>query len=177
MKTINKLIKLFFQILLFVPLIGQADVFVEVTATMIPPTCNIRSEDNSSPLKVSFGTHNIDNLDTLVVNKDFPLYITGCDFSRELAVILNPKGYSTFIYNGRLILATSTEGLGVNINDVTGGTVRALEVNQIQRIYPEKIDTAEYRVDLQAQLVNTLPVNQLVAGPFTSTMMILVTYY
>ncbi|MEQ4672509.1 type 1 fimbrial protein, partial [Providencia manganoxydans] len=82
----------------------------------------------------------------------------------------------TLLYNGKNILATSTDGLGIDFKEVTGGTVRPLEMSKKQRIYPERVDETLYRMDLQAQLVNAVPINQLAPGKFTSTVTLSVTY-
>lgn len=178
MKLINRLTTYLWCLLLLASM-GQADVLVDVTATMISPACDIRSEDSSSPLKISFGIIKIDNLSDLSVMsvmQNFPLYISGCHINKDLAIMLESKNDGSLVYNGKTILATSTDGLGINISDVTGGNVRPLNVGIKQLVYPEKIDATQYRMDLQAQLVNTVPVSQLAVGKFTSTMMVLVTY-
>ncbi|WP_300004074.1 fimbrial protein [uncultured Cedecea sp.] len=176
MKILNKMKKPLGLFLLFASLESHADVFIEVTATMVSPACNIRSENSESPLKIGFGTLNPENLNTTSSAKDFSIYISGCDFSKALAIVLNPKGGSTLLYNGKNILATSTDGLGIDFKEVTGGTVRALEVSKKQRIYPEQVDATLYRMDLQAQLVSAEPVNQLELGKFTSIVTFSVTY-
>ncbi len=163
-------------LLLFVALESHADVLVDITATMVDPACNIRSENSSSPLKISFGTLNPEALSKSTAIKDFSLYISGCNFSKSLAIVLNPKEGNTLLYNGKKILATSTVGLGIDFKEVTSGTVRALEVNKTQRIYPERVDATLYRMDLQAQLVNAVPISQLELGKFTSTITFSVTY-
>ncbi len=163
-------------LLLFVALESHADVLVDITATMVDPACNIRSENSSSPLKISFGTLNPEALSKSTAIKDFSLYISGCNFSKSLAIVLNPKGGGTLLYNGKNILATTTGGLGIDFKEVTGGTVRALEVSKKQLIYPEQIDATLYRMDLQAQLVSAVPINQLELGKFTSTVTLSVTY-
>lgn len=80
------------------------------------------------------------------------------------------------MHNGQLLLATTIEGLGINFNEITQGVVRPLDINSVQSNHPAQITTAEYRADLQAQLVGTIPVGQLSAGKFTSSMTVLVTY-
>lgn len=175
MKLTHKVTKYLWCLLLLTSM-GQADVLVDVTATMISPACDIRSEDSSSPLKISFGIIKIDNLSDLSVMQNFPLYISGCHINKDLAIMLEPKNDGSLVYNGKAILATSTDGLGIDISDITGGKVRSLNVGIKQLVYPEKIDATQYRMDLQAQLVNTVPVSQLAVGKFTSSMMVLVTY-
>ncbi|MGJ3355718.1 fimbrial protein [Providencia sp. Je.9.19] len=175
MKLTHKVTKYSWCLLLLTSM-GQADVLVDITATMISPACDIRSEDSSSPLKISFGIIKIDNLSDLSVMQNFPLYISGCHINKDLAIMLEPKNDGSLVYNGKAILATSTDGLGIDISDITGGKVRSLNVGIKQLVYPEKIDATQYRMDLQAQLVNTVPVSQLAVGKFTSTMMVLVTY-
>ncbi|EKT55338.1 fimbrial protein [Providencia burhodogranariea] len=177
MKIINQLNRSCLLLFLLQPLFSYADVLLDVTATMIEPTCDIRSENNSSPLKISFGTLNIDDVNKSKAVNNFPLYITGCNLNKNLAIILSPKGMGTLLYNGKKILATSISGLGIDFNEVTGGNVRSLDVSKKQRIYPENISSSQSKIDLQAKLVSTVPVNQLEAGKFTSTMTIAVTYY
>lgn len=176
MTILNKMKKPFGLLLLFTSLESQADVLVDVTATMVDQACNIRSENSSSPLKIGFGTLNLEALNKSVAVKDFSLYISGCNFSNSLAIVLTPKGGNTLLYNGKNILSTSTEGLGIDFKEVTGGTVRALEVSKKQRIYPERINATLYRMGLQAQLVSAVPINQLELGTFTSTVTLSVTY-
>lgn len=176
MTILNQIKKTLGLLLLFTALGSSADVLVEVTATMVDPACNIRSENSSSPLKIGFGALNPEALNKSAAVKDFSLYISGCNFNNSLAIVLNPKGGSTLLYNGKNILATSTDGLGIDFKEVTGGTVRALEMSKKQRIYPERVDATLYRMDLQAQLVNAVPINQLELGKFTSTVTLAVTY-
>lgn len=176
MKIPSKIKVPFWWCLLIIPLGSHADVLVEVSATMVDPTCNIRTENSSSPLKIGFGTLNPEDLNKSTAVKDFSLYISDCNFSNRLAIVLNPKGGNTLVYNGKNILATSTEGLGIDFKEMTGGTVRELEVSKKQRIYPVRIDATLYRIDLQAQLVSAVPVNQLEQGKFTSTVTLSVTY-
>ncbi|OAT38671.1 fimbrial protein [Proteus myxofaciens] len=156
---------------------SHADVLIDVTATMVEPVCNVRSENSSSPLKIGFNSVNIASLSQSAIVKDFSLYISDCNFNNTLAVMMTSKSGSTLLYNGKNILATSTDGLGIDFNEVTGGTVRPLEMNKNQRIYPERVDETLYRLDLQAQLVSTLPINELALGKFTSTVTFSVTYY
>lgn len=164
-------------LLLLASSLSQADVLIDVTATMVEPACNIRSENSSSPLNINFGTLNIDKLNTPDSVKGFSLYLTGCNFSKTLAIVLNPKGSSTLDYNGKNILSTNTEGLGIDFNDATGGgAARSLEVSQKQRIDPERINDTEYRMDIQAQLVSAIEPSELKPGKFTATVSILVTY-
>ncbi|HBO22403.1 MAG TPA: fimbrial protein [Providencia sp.] len=170
------IVKNVFWWLWVVPLGSHADVLVDVTATMVVPACNIRSENSSSPLKIGFNRVNLENLNNTEVVKDFSLYISGCNFSNELAILLNPKEGSTLLYNGKNILATSTKGLGIDFKDITGETVRPLEMGKKQRIYPERIEATLYRMSIQAQLVSAIPVNQLEQGKFTSTVTLSVTY-
>lgn len=177
MKILNKIKLLLGLCTSFVSLFCHGDVLINVSATMISPACNIRSENNSSPLKINFNTLNPEELNTSISTRNFPVYITGCDFSKNLAIILNPKGTNTLLYNGKKILATNIDGLGIKFNEITGGTTRSLEMNQTQRIYPERINSALYRMDLQAQLVNSIPITQLQLGKFTSSVTIAVTYY
>ncbi|AFH94312.1 MULTISPECIES: fimbrial protein [Providencia] len=177
MIRLNKLKQPLGLLLLLTVLESHADVLVDVTATMVDPACNIRSENSSSPLKIGFGTLNPNSLNTSAAVNDFSLYITGCNFNNTLAIVLSPKGGSSVLYNGKNILATSINGLGIDFKEVTGGTVRALEVSKKQRIYPERVDATLYRMDLQAQLVSTVPINQLALGKFTSTVTLSVTYH
>lgn len=176
MTRLNKMKKSLGLLLLFTVLESHADVLIDVTATMVDPACSIRSEDSSSPLKIGFGTLNPEALNKSTAVKDFSLYISGCNFSNNLAIVLNPKGGGTLLYNGNNILATSTKGLGIDFKEVTGGTIRALEMSKTQRIYPERVNTTLYRMDLQAQLVSAVPTNQLEPGKFTSTVTLSVTY-
>lgn len=176
MTILNKMKKPLGVFLLLATLEGYADVLIDVTATMVAPVCNIRSENSSSPLKIGFGILNPETLNELTGVKNFSLYLSDCDFSKSLAIMLNPKGGGTVLYNGKNILATSTNGLGIDFKEVTGGTVRALEVNKKQRIYPKQINATLYRMDLQAQLVSAVPINQLKLGKFTSTVTLSVTY-
>lgn len=176
MTILNKMKTPLGLLLLFFALESHADVLVDITATIVDPACNIRSENSSSPLKIGFGTLNPESLNKSAVVKDFSLYISDCNFSKSLAIVLNPKGGNTLLYNGKNILATSTGGLGIDFKEVTGGTVRALEVNKTQRIYPERIDATLYRMDLQAQLVSAVPITLLELGKFTSTITLSVTY-
>ncbi|AUU36344.1 MULTISPECIES: fimbrial protein [Proteus] len=176
MTILNQIQKPLGLLLLFTALGSSADVLVEVTASMVDPACNIRSENSSSPLKIGFGTLNPESLSKSTAVKDFSLYISGCNFNNSLAIMLNPKGRSTLLYNGKNILATSIDGLGIDFKEVTGGTVRALEMSKKQQIYPERVNSTLYRMDLQAQLVNAVPINQLTLGKFTSTVTLAVTY-
>lgn len=108
--------------------------------------------------------------------KNISLYITECNFSNNLVIVLNSKGSNNLIYNGKNILSTSKSGLGINFSEVTGGIIRTLELSAKQRIYPERIEDTLYRIDLQAQLVNVIPANQLELGKFTSTITLSIIY-
>ncbi|WP_249718702.1 fimbrial protein [Proteus faecis] len=173
-KKMNKVLWLFF---LFTPCFSYADVRLEVTATMINPACNIRSENNSSPLKIGFGSINPKSLKNADTSKNFSLYLSNCNFGNELAIVLNPKGYNTLNYQGRNILATSIEGLGVDFSNVTDDSARSIEISKKERISPKKISSDLYKVDLKAELVNTIPVNELELGKFASTITVAVVYY
>ncbi len=173
---LNKMKNLLGVALLFISLVCNADIFINISATMVEPVCNIRSENGSAPLKIGFDTLTISSLTKSPVVKDFSLYISDCNFNNTLAIVLNPKGGSTLLYKGKNILATSTDGLGIDINEVTGGTIRSLETSKKHKINPERINSTLYRVDLQAQLVNTVPINKLKLGKFNSIVTISVTY-
>ena len=176
MKQINKIRKYWWGLLIFISPVVNGDVFVDVVATMVDPACHVRSENNDSPLQINFGVVEINGAPGVSLTKDFPVYISGCNGGKGLSILLNPKGYGTQEYSGKQILSTSTKGLGVNLYDVTGGKTDSLGLNQLQPINPELISETEHRINLQAQLVNTLPVSQLSVGKFTSAMMISVTY-
>lgn len=161
---------------LLMPLFSQADVLVNVSATMVTPACNIRSENSSAPLNINFDLVNVDELGSEKASETFSLYLSDCDFNRNLAILLSPKGLGALSYNGKKVAATSLYGLGIDFNDITGGGERSLNVEQTQRITPEQVTVSEARIDLQARLVNAVPINQLESGRFTSTVTISVTY-
>lgn len=158
------------------PICGYSDVLINVSATMIAPACDIRSENSSSPLEIGFNTVNTASLDSEPQIKNFSLYISGCEFNRDLAIVMNPKGHKSILHDGKNILSTSIEGLGIDFKEVTGGAVRELEMDKKQRIYPERLDSSNYRVDLQAQLVSAIPLEELKPGRFSSSMTLSVTY-
>lgn len=162
---------------LFNATVTHADVLIDVTATMVDPACNIRSEDSSSPLNVNFRALNPEMVGKPASSQSFSLYITECNFTKTLGVVLNPKGVSSLPYQGKNILATSTEGLGIDLQETTGGKSRPLEVGKNQRIYPERLNDSEYRMDILAQLVNTIPTAELKKGKFSSTVTIAITYF
>lgn len=159
------------------PTISNADVLIDVTATMVDPACNIRSEDSASPLNISFGTLNPESIGKPEASRSFSLYITECNFMKTLGIVLNPKGVSALPYQGKNILATNITGLGIDFQETTGGKSRPLEMGKNQRIYPERLNENEYRMELLAQLVSTVPVAQLETGKFSSTVTIVVTYF
>lgn len=176
MKLINRLTILACSVLLLISTWSQADVAINVSASLIAPACSVRSENNNSPLKINFGTINPEELNTSTISKDFILYISDCNFSKNLAVILNPKSGSTLLYQGRNILATTIDGLGIDFTEISGGTNYSLEVSKKQRIFPQRVDDDLYRMDLKAQLVSAVPVKELKSGKFTSTVTFLVIY-
>ncbi|ENU1226037.1 MULTISPECIES: fimbrial protein [Providencia] len=177
MNTINWLSKFILCFLCF-SFIAKSDVLIDVSATLVDPACHLRSEDNSTPLKIHFGVINIPhNSDDISQSHTFPLYLTGCNWNKALGIMINPKNSNTMVYQGKNILSTDTDGLGININNITGGVAHPLEVNQIQQIFPEQIDATLQRIILQADLVSTLPASQLRAGKFSAIAMISVTYY
>lgn len=162
---------------LFSPVFSYADVLIDVTAIIFDPPCNIRSENNTSPLSIHFGTLNTESVGKTEASQSFSLYITECNFTKTLGVELNPKGGSSLPYQGKNILATSTEGLGIYLQETTGGTSRPLEMGKNQRIYPERLDDNQYRMDILAQLVNTVPTTELKKGKFSSTVTMAITYF
>lgn len=162
---------------LFSPVFSYADVLIDVTATMVDPACNIRSENSASPLNINFKTLNPESLGKPEASQSFSLYITGCNFTKTLGIVLNSKGVSVLPYQGKNILATTTAGLGIDLQETTGGKSRPLEMGKNQRIYPERLNDNEYRMELLAQLVNTVPVTQLEMGKFSSVVTIAVTYF
>ena len=146
MNTINWLSK-FVLCFLFLPFMSKSDVLIDVSATLVDPACHLRSEDNSTPLKINFGVINIPhNSDDISQSHIFPLYLTGCNWNKSLGIMINPKNSNTMVYQGKSILSTSTDGLGININNITGGVAHPLEVNQIQQIFPEQIDATLQRI-------------------------------
>lgn len=176
MKLINKIKKSFWPFLLLAPMWSQADVLINVTASVISPACDIRSENNTAPLKINFGTINPETLNDTTVIEDFSLYLSECDFNRNLAIIFSPKGSGSLMYKGKNILATGIDGLGVDFTDVTGGITRAIEVGKKQRISPQQVNSTLYRIDLKAQLVSAVPTKELKPGRFSSTVTLLVMY-
>lgn len=166
-----------YGVLLFFPLSSQADIEVNVTATMVDPICDLRGENNNSPLKINFGTVKTETLNKADAAQDFSLYISGCNFNRTLAIVLDPKGTNSLPYEGKNILATSIDGLGIDFAETTGDVNRPLETGKTQQIYPERINDTKYRIDLQAKLVSAMPIDQLELGQFTSAVTFSVTYY
>lgn len=177
MKLNNQIRHYFLGILVFFPLISQADIEINVMATMVDPICNLSSQDDSSPLNINFGTVKTETLNKVEAAQNFSLYISGCNFNRTLAISLNPKGTNSLPYEGKNILATSIDGLGIDFAETTGDVNRALEIGKTQQIYPERIDNTKYRIDLQAKLVSAVPIEQLELGQFTSAVTFSVTYY
>lgn len=177
MNLVKKMMQILWLLSLLVPCVSHASVQLVVTATMTEPACNIRSKNNSSPLKIGFGSINPKSFENADTSKNFSLYLSSCNFGNELAIVLNPQGYNTLNYQGRQVLATSIEGLGVDFSNVTDGSNRPIEVSKKERISPKKINNDLYRLDLQAKLVNTIPVNELELGKFTSTVTVSVVYY
>lgn len=163
-------------LLVMLPVTTWADVIMEVTASMVAPACNVRSEDSASPLKIDFGIVNVKSLGSSGFFKVFPLYISGCNSIDNLSLIINPKGSGTLSYNGRRISGTNIDGLGVDLKEITGGIIRDININKKEHINPVKIDPSLYRIDLQAQLVNTIPAEKLKLGKFTSIITLSVTY-
>lgn len=153
-----------------------SDIFVEVNATMLTPVCDIRSENYSSPLVIDFGTVNSEQLNGNTVDRDFPIYLSGCDFNKSIAITLNTRDGNTLMHNGQALLATTIKGLGIQFNETTEGTIRFLDVNAIEAIHPIQVNATEYRTDIQAQLVGTIPADELSSGRFTSSMTVLVMY-
>lgn len=92
MTMLNQMKKSLGLLLLCTVLESHADVLIDVTATMVDPACNIRSENSSSPLAIDFNIINSSELNKSAVVKDFSLYISDCNFSKSLAMVLNPKG-------------------------------------------------------------------------------------
>ncbi|MEG0280254.1 MAG: fimbrial protein [Morganella sp. (in: enterobacteria)] len=155
---------------------SYADVVINVTAEMMTPACDIRSNNNSAPLNISFGSQNIDVVNKSTVFREFPLYLSNCDFRKNMAIVLTPNTGKSIDYNGKPVLETSISNLGINFNDITGGTVKSLEVGQSKRITPEKVNDTEYRIDLQADLVSIIPPEKLAPGKFTASMTVQIVY-
>lgn len=173
----NNKLALYLSCLLFISSIGMADVLIDVTASMVDPACDIRGENQQSTLKIDFGTIELSSgAAHLAPPYAFPIYLVGCNATRSLSILLDSKNSDVLDHQGQKILSTSTEGLGVQIDDMTDGAIRILEMNKTTPIFPKPMGDASQRVDLQATLVNTIPINQLVAGKFTATLMMLVTY-
>lgn len=177
MKLNNQIRHYCYSLLVLIPLISQADIEVNVTATMVDPICDLRSQDNSSPLKINFGVLKTEALNTVDATQDFSLYISGCNFNRTLAISLNPKGTNSLPYEGKNILATSIDGLGIEFAETTGDSNSVLEIGKTQQIYPARVEDTKYRIDLQAKLVSAVPLEKLEVGKLTSAVTFSVTYY
>ncbi|EKT57577.1 fimbrial protein [Providencia sneebia] len=173
MKIINKL--KIFSLFILMSCFSQADVIIDVTAKLIDPACTIRSKDNSKPLQINFGSLNPELINTPNSTRDFSIYISGCD-STNLAIIVTPKTNGAMSYNGRNILSTNTSGLGIDLKQVNGTSVRDLEISKLQRIYPVKNSSTESRLDLKAQLVNVGAIGDLALGQFSTSATFTVTY-
>lgn len=176
MNIINNMKILPLSMIFLIPSWSQADILIEVSATLLEPTCNIRSENNNSPLKINFGTLNPELISTTEVIRDFSIYIFGCNIDRNLDIVINPKVNGSIVYKGINILGTNISGLGIDLKQTNAGTIRDLEVNKRQRIYPTKLSTSETRLDLRAQLVSAVPINELDLGRFGTSATFTVTY-
>ncbi len=154
--------------------ISHSDVLINVSATMINPACVVSSIDGSSPLQIGFGNVNLDTFDKQTSEETFSINIDNCDLRKALVILLSPKKEGTLLYEGKNVLATTTDGLGIKIDDITSGK-RPLEMGLTQRIYP-RVSGNRGMIDLQAQLVRTVAAEKLELGRFTSAMTVLVTY-
>ncbi|MPW45426.1 fimbrial protein [Acinetobacter guerrae] len=177
MNKINQILKYISPVLLFIPACTtHADVLVNVTAQMISPACVLYSADQTSPLKLDFGNVQLKSVGEADSSKNFSLIIEGCDFAKDLSIVLSPKSSGVLLYNGRNILATTIDGLGIDLSVMNNNTIQALEVSKKQKITPTAIDGSKYGIQLKADLVSSVPLDQLKAGPFSSSVTITVTY-
>ncbi|MDR2225286.1 MAG: type 1 fimbrial protein [Providencia sp.] len=178
MMSVLNLIQSFIYIFILVfPYSSFSDVLINVTSTMVDPACNIRSENGESSISINFGTLNVDVINKDNKNAEFSLYISDCNFNKNLSIIINPKGTETINYEGKKILATNISGLGIDFSEVTGGGSRYLEMNKAQIVHPERLNDTEYRVDLKTKLVSIIPTENLELGVFFSVVTITINYF
>lgn len=163
--------------LFFISSLSYADILVEVTATMMAPMCTIRTIDGNTSTEVHYDNVNVERLENSEVVSNLSINISDCDFSRQLSILLSPKGGSTIIHDGQGLLSTSTKGLGIAFKDITSGNNHPIDVSKKELINPVLISTNLYRFDLEAKLINIIPASELVLGPFNSSMTILMDYH
>lgn len=174
--NITRMANVFFLLPILLISNSYADVIVNVSAEMIAPVCDIRSNNNSAPLKINFGTQDTGSINKGISVQNFPLYLSNCDFNKNMAIMLISNTGKTINYNGKAVLETSINKLAINFNDITSGGVKSLPVGQSQRIIPEKVTANEYRIDLQADLVSPIPPETLALGKFTASMTVQIVY-
>lgn len=155
---------------------SYADVIINVSADMVEPICDTRSNDSSAPLKINFGPQNIAALNKATAVQQFPLYLSNCNFNKNLAIMITPNTGKSLVYNGKKVLETSIANLGISFNDMTGGTAKSLSVGEALRLTPVKVSDTEYRIDLQADLVTPVEPEKLALGKFTASAVVQVVY-
>ncbi|HID7804208.1 TPA: fimbrial protein [Proteus mirabilis] len=153
----------------------NADVIVNVSAIMLAPACSISSSDGHNPIEINYDIVNIEKLNNSPPRKSFSLFISECDLTKSLAIVISPKANGSMMAKGRNILATSVEGLGISFSDITMDKNTAIDVGRKQQIYPEILNN-KGKVEIQSELVNIKPISELPKGLFSASMSVLITY-
>ena len=153
----------------------NADVLINISATMLAPACSITSTDGYDPIEVNFDIVNVEKLNISPPRKSFSIFISECDLTKSLAIVISPKANGSMMAKGRNILATSVEGLGISFSDITMDKDTSIDVGKKQQIYPEILNN-KGKIDIRSELINTKPINELPKGFFNASMSVLITY-
>jgi type 1 fimbria pilin len=98
---------------------GHADVLVNVSAIIIKPACEVTGDGQNGELEVRFGELPLATVNTAEAQKDIALKFTcadGIPSNGKLRMYLRPSSFGAL---GSNILATSMEGLGIEMRVAT----------------------------------------------------------
>ncbi len=151
--------------------VSQADVHINLEATLVRPSCIITDENGKKELFVNF--HNV-ALDRLKEEKQsFGILIKQCDLRKNLKVYLSPKEGNTLNINNETVLATSINGLGIRFTQLNQSS--ALNLYKWENITPI-VSGNTGKVTLQSQLVTNQAVETLEVGPFSAALSVMIDY-
>lgn len=149
----------------------QADVHINLEATLIRPSCVITDENGKKELFINFHSVSLDRLKE--EKQSFGILIKQCDLRKNLQVYLSPKEGSTLNINNETVLATSIDGLGIRFSQLNQSS--ALNLHKWERITPT-VSGNIGKVTLQSQLVTDRVAETLNVGPFSAALSVMIDY-
>ncbi|EHB8486204.1 type 1 fimbrial protein, partial [Salmonella enterica] len=160
-----------------VGVVNAVDFQINITTTILEPTCSVSDLDGKDWLDVDFEMVPLASINTPQTQRSFKMKVncdTAAPTGKTLNMIFVPRAVGTMTVGGKTVLATSLTGLGISLLDSSGLVIdpgRWVAVTGINTNVNKPVGIVEVTAMLVADRVENLT-----AGKFMSTAVFEMTY-